>query len=156
MVATRRPVDTGLILAMNLARLIVADGHALRKEMGVKIRQPILKMAISIEGHYEKIRKEIFQIVIDELNIKNLSINNGKIKYPDKEVVMTQTELKKEGEVRDIVRSVQLLRKAAGLTIADRIKLYLPYWPNEYTEYIKQETQAETLQVGKKEQIVRI
>ena len=141
---------------MNLARLIVADGHALRKEMGVKIRQPILKMAISIEGHYEKIRKEIFQIVIDELNIKNLSINNGKVKYPAKEVVMTEAELKKEGEVRDIVRSVQLLRKAAGLTIADRIKLYLPYWPNEYTEYIKQETQAETLQVGKKEQIVRI
>jgi len=124
--------------------------------MGVKIRQPILKMAISIEGHYEKIRKEIFQIVIDELNIKNLSINNGKVKYPAKEVVMTEAELKKEGEVRDIVRSVQLLRKAAGLTIADRIKLYLPYWPNEYTEYIKQETQAETLQVGKKEQIVRI
>lgn len=148
-------INKDLEQQMANARIIVEKGHGLRKEKGIKVRQPLLKLEINAGGDFSKVKNNIWQIVIDELNIKNLIVNE-KIKYPQKEVKVSAGLLKKEGQAREIVRKVQIMRKEMGLTITDRIDLMLTSWPEEFTAYIKKETLTENLTSGNKDEIARV
>lgn len=140
-------IDTNLGNEMKLARLIVEQGHAKRKLEGMKVRTPLALLSITAEGEFTNIRDEIWQIVLDELNIKNLKINNS-ISYPKKEVKVTAEELEKEGKARELIRTIQIKRKELGCNIAEKVKVILPDWPVEHTEDIKRETLAASLEKG--------
>jgi hypothetical protein len=62
------------------------------------------------------------ELIADELNVKNIEgVSGAEIKVElDTEIT---EELKVEGALRELVRTVNNLRKEAGLTIKDRIKL---------------------------------
>ena len=91
---------------------------------------------------------------MDELNIKNISVNS-KIKYPKKEIKVSEDLLAKEGQAREIVRKIQIMRKELGLTVTDKINLVLTSWPKEFTDYIKRETLSLNLKSGSKDQVER-
>jgi len=110
---------------IDLSRKIVEVGHAKRKEIKVKVRIPLLKLNIDIDADPLFIREEIWRVILEELNIKNIVINN-KFRYPEKEVLLSESELKKEGEVRDLIRQIQNKRKEMGLKPNQAIKLTLP------------------------------
>ena len=110
---------------MDLARKIVEAGHSKRKEMSVKVRVPLAKLELSTEGDYSKISPEIWEIVLKELNIKNITVNKT-VKYPKKEVLVSREQLAYEGELRDFLRNSQGKRKELGLKPTDYIDLPIP------------------------------
>ncbi len=86
-------------------------------------------------------------LVVQRLEKEHLKVlNDGSLTIAlDSEIT---EELKQEGLVRDIVRSIQNLRKEAGLEVTDRIDLYLQGEPDvreaviTFERYLKTETLA--------------
>jgi isoleucyl-tRNA synthetase len=67
--------------------------------------------------------QEFQELVQEEVNVKTMKIQKGDYAV---ELDLTLTpELVREGMVREIIRRVNDLRKEQGLTIADRIDLYV-------------------------------
>ena len=109
-----------LLEEMAVVRKIVELGLAKRDEAGIKVRQPLAKLRIT---NYE-LQNEYQPLVMDELNVKGIETAKGE---GDLRVELDTTmtdELKREGMKRELVRTINALRKKAGLTIADRISLY--------------------------------
>ena len=130
-------VNPSLEKQMEIAREVVESGHAKRKIQGLKVRMPLAKLELKIDSDAAKISPEIWEIVLKELNIKNIIVN--KIRYPKKEVKVSKEELTREGELRELLRRIQNQRKELGLKPTDKIILTLPkqflkdqaYWPKK-------------------------
>lgn len=118
-------IDKKLEGQMEKARKVVEVGHSKRKEDGKKVRIPLAKLELTVEGDYSDITKGIWEIVLKELNVKNIVVNK-KIKYPKKEVLVTQEELDYEGSLREFMRASQGKRKELGLKPTDYINLEIP------------------------------
>ena len=110
---------------MQLARNVVEAGHAKRKGLGVKVRIPLGKLDVDIDGEYSIVQDSIWELVLGELNVKNIIVNN-KLKYPKKEVKVSEEQLWKEGEIRELLRRIQGKRKELGLKPNDKIILTVP------------------------------
>ena len=131
-----------LVSEMDAVRKICELGHAARKGNDLKVRQPL--SLIKIRSGEERITNELAQLILDELNVKSLEWHKIKDEEELKvELDLTLTpELKDEGEARELVRQVQDLRKEAGCSIKDQIRILAPIWPKGWQEYIKRETLA--------------
>jgi len=135
-----------------LCRLI----HAQRQLASIKLRQPLASATISGS---KALSPELQQIVLEETNIKSLSFENpteSESKSTELNVSLdTQItpELQQEGEYRDLIRSVQVLRKESGLDLKDRIRLFAPDWPQKFESEIKDKTLADSIQ---KDETLRI
>lgn len=132
---------------MQKAREIVSNIHAIRKDKGIKVRQPLSRLTYG----GKKLSEEIEKIIADEVNVKK--VVNGKLL---KLQIKITRELRAEGEAREIVRQIQNLRKEANCRLDERIIALLPSWPNDHEEYIKRETLAKTLQKSTAISIKRI
>lgn len=104
-----------VIESMREAREVVTLGLEARQKAGVKVRQPLSNIQITKE-----LGVEYLEVIKDELNIKNISVG-------DELVLDTNitSELKLEGEYRELIRTVQAMRKDAGLNPNDKIKIVL-------------------------------
>jgi isoleucyl-tRNA synthetase len=105
-------VSLKILEKMETARSIITQGLELRQKSGIKIRQPLQSLsfeAIELEQYYG--------IIKDELNVKQ--IISG-ILALDTEIT---PELKQEGQYREVVRAVQDMRKAEGLSPSDVVVL---------------------------------
>ncbi|GAB4219297.1 MAG: isoleucine--tRNA ligase [Candidatus Microgenomates bacterium] len=111
-------IDKDLEDQMVMARKIVELGHSKRKELKIKVRMPLLKLDIEYNEKVDFIKKDIWKIVADELNVKNIYIN-GKLVYPENEVVVSNEELEYEGRLREFIRQVQMKRKQLKLKPGD-------------------------------------
>ncbi len=107
------------------------------EELRMKEIQSLLESAtlsIDLDGRNLDITKE--SVIIRRNEKENLKVlNEGSLTVAlDPEIT---PELKQEGTVRDIVRSIQNLRKEAGLDVTDRIHLSV-YGSEEIKEAIEQ------------------
>lgn len=121
-------LDANVIEEMAKTRKIVEMGLALRAEAGIKVRQVLKELRIM--NH--ELRSELRQLIIDELNVKTVSggevgeahwkiREDGGIRIAlDTEVT---EELKREGLSREIIRTINQMRKEAGLTVRDTIAI---------------------------------
>ncbi|MFH1657020.1 MAG: isoleucine--tRNA ligase [bacterium] len=117
--------ETEVLEKMALTRRIVELGLAQRKQQGIKVRQPLQKLIIRNEGNIlEQLGEEYLDLVKDEVNIKEVEFEKkaGNLEV-ELDTKMTP-ELELEGLARDIVRTVNSLRKEAGLSINDSAALY--------------------------------
>ena len=57
-------------------------------------------------------------------------------------------ELKKEGEVRSIIRKIQQERKRLGTALNEKIDVVLQEWPKGFEEEIKRKAMVENLTEG--------
>ncbi len=127
---------------MKKTREIVEKIHAIRKEKGLKVRQPLARVTISGKSFG---KPNLHQIILDETNIKELKFENkGEDLTVKLDTKLTQ-KLIKEGEARELVRKIQNLRKKAGVALTQKILVHAPSWPEEFTEYIKQKTLASSI-----------
>jgi isoleucyl-tRNA synthetase len=147
-------VDEVLEEKMRLVRKICEAGHAKRKELGIKVRQP-LKRA-KCKGQRAKLDEELVQLIKDELNVKAVIWEKEKIGEPKVEfdTKITQ-ELKEEGEARELIRQIQEARKLAGCRLDEQIEVVAPSWPKKFEEEIKRETLTTGFTSGEKLKIRR-
>lgn len=119
--------DTHLIEEMAKARELVEMGLSLRDKKGLKVRQPLAEFLVT---GGRKIDERLLDIVAQEINVKKVIITDDfdlpAEKYEiyvdvitNKPVVallfVPTPDLVLEGEMRELVRSIQELRKKEGL-----------------------------------------
>jgi isoleucyl-tRNA synthetase len=111
-------VDTDLIKEMKNVRDTVAELLMLRQRNNVPVRQPLTKAIVnkSIDNTY-------FEIVKDELNVKQIEINTS-LDVSELDFNLND-ELIREGKQRELSREIKDKRKELGLTPEDSIKLIL-------------------------------
>ncbi len=136
--------DDKLEEQMNLVRQICELGNAKRKELKIKVRQPLAKL--KIQNSKSKIMEELIQLIKDELNVKHVEFIEEKGEELAVEFDTTITpELKAEGEARELIRSLQELRKKAGLQINDFVNAEVTSFPAGFEEMIKREVLIKNL-----------
>lgn len=115
---------------MELIRRSCVLGLRLRAENGIKVRQPLFSLEIKTEVFLDK---EMLDIAKEEVNVKQARrvklLSHGAIANENDLAVALDTnithELKEEGVVRDLIRSIQELRADAGLRFGEEARLYV-------------------------------
>ena len=105
---------------MKFVRDTVSLGLEARQKAGIKVRQPLAK----IEVKNLKLGSEFTELIKDELNVKEV-LENTSI---EGEVLLDSnltSELKQEGDFRELVRGIQDIRKVMGLVPSDIVSLSL-------------------------------
>jgi isoleucyl-tRNA synthetase len=110
-------VDPVLLKEMALTREIVTVALEARTKANIKVRQPLPKLTINVE-----LGEEYQSVIADELNVKEVQCNVTSEDRVLLDTTITQ-ELKAEGDVRELIRQIQDLRKQSGLEAKDRIVL---------------------------------
>ncbi|MBL8030478.1 MAG: isoleucine--tRNA ligase [Candidatus Doudnabacteria bacterium] len=127
-------VDQSILENMSVVRELVETGMALRKELALKVRQPLSE----IEYHLKNgkiLPTELENVLSEEMNVKTVSGRTDfspKNGWAYKETpgfkftlnLEITPELKKEGLARELERQVQDLRKKSGLKVGDLVDLY--------------------------------
>ncbi len=150
-------VDEEVLAQMRVAREVVELGLAARAEAGLKIRQPLGAIYVG----KLVLSKDLEDVIADELNVKQVINGDGEgVVKQAKDITVTLStvitdELKKEGLLREIVRTINQIRKDQKLTISDRVSV--KYKTNdellnavfaEYNEEIKKSVLAEEVAEG--------
>ena len=100
-------------------RKIVSLGFDARQKAGIKVRQPLSVLKFKIEN---KLSDELLSLVKDEVNVKEVIFDKnieGEI-FLD---INITSELKQEGDYRELVRAIQDMRKKMGLTPSDVVSV---------------------------------
>ena len=156
--------DEALILSkMDLAREIVSLGLAERDKAGIKIRQMLSGAMVFVKDRDNglELEHEYLKLVNEELNLTKIEIllaTNGLLKDGEKIKVELNTkitpELKQEGIKRELVRSINMMRKDLGLSRDKSAKVFLMTKEVEIKEVIKlmgedikKETISESLEI---------
>lgn len=130
---------------MILARQIVEAAHAKRKELQLKVRQPLASVTITAPT---QLSEEVLQVIIDEINIKKVTIEHAdKVTVKQINTVITQ-DLKEEGEAREIIRAIQEERKKLGTAMDEAVNVEIPSWPHKLEQYIKKKTLIKNITRG--------
>ena len=127
-------------------RTLAEVGHAKRRELKLKVRQPLNELRIM---NYElRMDEGLVSLLKDELNIKNITSEAGEGEVTvDFDTAITP-ELKAEGEAREIVRKIQEERKKLGTSMDEKVNIVLPEWPETFTEYIQKKALGASLTKG--------
>lgn len=108
-------IDEQLLTDMERIRELASVGLQEREKAGIKIRQPLSLLTVKVLPANPDLRI----ILKEEVNVKDV-VEDATI-LGDLVLDTTLTpELKEEGQVRDIIRAIQDLRKTQKLTISDR------------------------------------
>ena len=141
---------------MELVRNLCQQGHSERQKACIKIRQPLSTITICcpvvISQEY---LNSLSEIMSQELNVKKVNISQEKNTKVILDTNITP-ELSAEGEFRDLVRNIQVLRKNQGFEIKDRIKITAPGWPKNYESQILAKTLADSIEKGDKLSVEKI
>jgi isoleucyl-tRNA synthetase len=150
-------VNDEILAQMRVAREVVELGLAARAEAGLKIRQPLGAIYVG----KLVLSKDLEEVVADELNVKQVLGGDGEgVVKQAKDITVTLStvitdELKKEGLLREIVRTINQIRKDQKLTISDRVSVRYATKDElfnavfaEYNEEIKKSVLAEEVTEG--------
>jgi len=113
--------DVALENDMVFVRQLVERIHAYRKEKCIPVKQPLSK--VTIHPDRKKVSSELESLLREEVNIK--AVVWGSLEK-DLRIELDTTitaELKAEGDMRELIRSIQKLRKTQQLGISERIRL---------------------------------
>lgn len=126
---TRGLTQKKIIEETNLARRIISLGWRIRKENNLPLRLPLYFIYINT-----KIKKDYFNLIKDALNVKDILFEKRKdedLKYLKEENVEVGLTTKidefliNEKIIREFIRNINNLRKEAGLTIKDKVKIQI-------------------------------
>lgn len=139
-------INDTLVDEMAETRRLITEGLAQRASSAIKVRQPLRQAVITGENVSKLDRFE--DILKEELNVKTVLFQDKKALPIIVLNTTLDTELKREGMAREVIRQVQNTRKQADLQVDDRIHLSLHTKDKELSAAIKshhQEIAEETL-----------
>jgi len=143
--ADTKLIDTNLETQMDSVRNICQLVHGQRQKFAIKLRQPLAKATIVANL---KLNPNLINIIAEETNVKEIIFD----KKSDLLSVTLDTnltpELIAEGEYRDLIRSIQVLRRETGLAINDKIKIFAPTWPKSFESEILKKTLGISIETG--------
>ena len=113
--ADKELIDKDLEEKMEKVREICSLALQKRAEAGIKVRQPLQQLTINNKQLTEK----FLELIKEEVNVRKIVF--GKTIELD---IKITPELKEEGDVREFIRQIQVLRKKEGLTPKYPIKVY--------------------------------
>ena len=156
----KKLMDEKVLEQMNITRIVVELGLAARAEAGIKIRQPLGMIHIG-----DLVLAEGFaDVIAEELNVKKVERGGGTgVTKQTGDIVVTLNteitpELKAEGLLREIVRTINQIRKEQKLTISDRVMVkystedaLLKFVFSKYMEEIKKSVLAFSVDEGEGE-----
>lgn len=131
-----------LINEMKKIRSLVEIAHSRRAAEKIKTRQPLALATINTD-----IENELKEILKDEINVKEIIIDKN-IKSDIEIDTKITSELEEEGLVREIVRTIQNLRKKANLSPGDKADFYYQGEENiikKYQEEIEKNTNSKLI-----------
>lgn len=138
-----------LLTDMEEVRALVTAALDVRQKSGIKVRQPLSELKVKSEKLLHK--QDLLQIIADEVNVKKVHIDNSMSDTVQLDTTIT-VELKEEGELRDLIREVQDLRKQAGLSPKDQAVLTVPSerlaFVEKHMEHIRRAAQIVRVQEG--------
>ncbi len=136
----KKLIDDDVLEKMRNVTVLIQDGLGVRSYKNIKVRQMLAELRVS---KVYDLGEDYLDIVKQELNIKKITfiekegvpqnsdqwhcITNMKISGNDYKNYINleiSDELKEEGLFRELVRTVNQLRKEAGLTINDKVVIY--------------------------------
>lgn len=139
-------VDAILELSMRQIQIATEKTHAVRKEAGIKVRQPLAKVVVHAPGTVPD--KKVLDVFLAEVNVESVEWNVAKEVSVELDTTLTPDLLEK-GTVREVIRTIQDMRKeATGVSIADMVDAWLPEWPESHSEEIKAKTRTRILHIG--------
>jgi isoleucyl-tRNA synthetase len=112
--ADKSKIDTVLMEEMSQAREVVYKALSERSKAGIKVRQPLASLTLE-----KSLSPDLNEIIKEEVNIKEIKV--GKEFSLDLEIT---DKLKREGIAREVVRTIQTLRKKADYDLSDRIEVF--------------------------------
>jgi isoleucyl-tRNA synthetase len=150
-------IEKNLIEQMKHIRKIVELGLAKRKELQIKVRQPLASITIYPGIKEQKYNSELDVLILEELNVKKIiykkSTNDGTTILLDTTLTAS---LKAEGEAREIARTIQEERKKLKTSVTEKVSVILPSWPKEFEEYIKKKALVQTITQGETFRVDRL
>ena len=113
-------VNEKILKDMKEVRHIASSGLEARAKVGIKVRQPLSSLKIRNPKSEIRNNKEMTQIIEDEVNVKMVEFDDTLTE----EVMLDTTisdNLREEGQMRELVRELQELRKKKGFSPHDRV-----------------------------------
>ncbi len=116
--------DEKVLKEMEEVRKIVSLALEARAKVNIKVRQPLASLRIL--NHKSEIinHKSLLALIQDEVNVKEIVIDPTIATEVELDTTMTP-ELKEEGMFRELVRSVQEMRKTHGLKAGEPATLVI-------------------------------
>ncbi len=117
-------LEEKIITDMAEVRKIVTLGLEARSKANIKVRQPLKSLKIKNQNikFYEKDLENYGELIKDEINVKEVIFDNAISETVELDVNIT-AELKEEGNVRELLRAIQELRKTEKLNPSDVVSL---------------------------------
>ncbi len=118
--------DKKLEQEMQLVRDLVTKALAERAKAGIKVRQPLASLKIQQKGGQTPLwgsDPQLLDLIKEELNVKEVVFDKNLESDVQLDTTLTPA-LKEEGCVREILRSIQEMRKEAGYKPQDTIRMW--------------------------------
>jgi len=126
--------DEKLLEDMKLTRQVVSMALERRADGKMNVRQPLSSLTVTIPSG--ELDETFVELIEDEVNVKSVAVEKGE--YAAELDLELTPELRREGAVREMVRRLNAMRKDAGLTIEDRIELYIDSSDEEINRAIEE------------------
>lgn len=159
----KKITDETLLQQMKIARDMVTMFHGLRNKASIKVRQPLQQAMVFIQSK-EEIPQEILALVAEEINVKEVRqtevlpfddpeyvTEQGPIMSVALNIVVTQFLLE-EGYARELMRTIQDMRKQLGFMVNEVIDLHvvdlegMHPWLHRFEKDIQQKTGAHSFE----------
>ena len=118
--------DENILNDMKEIRRLASLGLEARMKAKINVRQPLsllkIKTKLFKSNHNTYSNNSLLGLLKDEVNVKEIVIDQ-KLKEDVWLDITITPELKEEGDMREIIRSIQEIRKEAGLKIDDIVAL---------------------------------
>ena len=131
---------------------IAEKSHAIRKSVGIGVRQPLSTLYVKAN---KILSEDILEVLKQEINVENIiwtKIRDDKVSV---ELDTNITEgLREKGQARETIRTIQNFRKEAGIKFDKMVKVQLKSWPKKYEKQIMSKTFVTELVIGNEEKLL--
>lgn len=113
----KQKANEKILEEMSQVREVVSLGLKARQMSNIPVRQPLQALVLK-----NAIPENYIEIVKDELNVKEVKVDSTIVNVLELDTNITTT-LKEEGYVRELMRSIQDMRKGMGLLPSDVVSI---------------------------------
>ena len=112
---------------MQIVRTVVSQALDERKKLSIPVRQPLRELKVKNEELKSKV--ELLELIRDEVNVKSVSFDEKIEKDVELDTNITP-ELKGEGNLRELTRALQDMRKEMNLRPDQKVELLFSGTPD--------------------------